>query len=95
MNLLNEDLSYNYTEFYGKDDVVFKLIGSRAERSNSTLANTIDTFKTKAGTYVELKRSVILDKVRAGLMKPVLTSKSIPLKTYSKKEWDKLTGRVQ
>lgn len=88
MKLLNQDFSFNYTQFYGKTGTIFTLIGSRGEKINSTIQNTIDTFKTEFGEYIELKRSETMEQVNHGKMLPVLASqiisKNIPAKEYNK-----------
>lgn len=74
MKLMNEDYSYNYTKFYGKTGGVFKIIGSRSEKINSRIENTIDAFITECGEYIEIKRDVILEQVKKGKMLPVIES---------------------
>lgn len=85
MKLMQDDYSYNYTQFYGKTGTIFTITGSRGEKSNSNISNFIDTFKSEHGEYIELKRVDILEQVKLGKMKPVLQSK-IELKQYSKKD---------
>lgn len=89
---MNQDYSYNYTQFYGKKNVVFTLIGTRSERINSTLMNTIDEFVSINGDYCELKRSAILEQVENGKMQPVLESE-IKVKSVDSKSWEKIKGR--
>lgn len=73
-DLLNDDYSYNYSQFYGKDGSIFTIVGSRSPDVYSKPLNTVDMFKTVLGTFIELERSIILQKVKEGLMKPVEAS---------------------
>lgn len=73
-DLLNDDYSYNYTKFYGKNGDIFTIVGSKSLDINAKTLRTIDTFKTALGSYLELERVIILEKVKEGFMKPVENS---------------------
>lgn len=74
--LLNENGEYFYSEFYGLNDVVFRIIGTKCAINAKSCLSCTDTFKSiNTGTVIEIKRQEVLDKVRLGKMKPVIASK--------------------
>lgn len=93
--LINQDGSYNYTSFTLGDDV-WHVIGTRSKAINHKdpfLAE--DTLKSDKGEYREKSRALLFNMSIDGKIKPVLSSAIKAQKTYAKKDWDKLTGRVQ
>lgn len=73
--LLSDYGEYFYTAYYGKNDVIFSIIGTKAAVNAKNCLSCVDTFKSdKKGTIVEIKREEILAQVKLGKMKPVLDS---------------------
>jgi len=94
MRLLNDDGSYNYSSFEGTNGT-WTIIGSKSQSNHKDPFLCIDTFKSDKGEYLEVKREKVFQQASKGKIIPVLTSKIKPIKTYDKKEWDKLLGRAK
>lgn len=92
MRLMEDDYSYNYTQFYGKTGAIFTLVGSSMPKVNSRIENTVDSFKTVLGEFIELTRVEILEQVNKGKMMPVEESR-IKTVVMDSKEWGKKAGR--
>lgn len=92
MDLFDEQGSYNYMSFTGASGT-WRLCGSK---SNGTGAkSTLDTFLNETNEERTFERHQVIEQANLRNIKPVLESKIIPPKTYSKKDWDKKLGRAQ